>query len=70
MGGQDWDVMGNKAGYTLLRHTLANIREVAPSTAFERGDAIDLVYTGPSTPQSGEAQAFASGVGSLADKKT
>lgn len=69
MGGQDWDVMGNKAGYTLLRHTLANIREVAPTTAFERGDAIALIYTGSSAPR-GAAQALTSGVGSLADKKT
>ena len=70
MGGKVWDVMGNKAGYTLLLHTLDNIREVAPTTAFERGDAIDLVYSGPSTPRGGAAQAFASGVGSLTDKKT
>jgi len=70
MGGKVWDVMGSKAGYTLLMHTLDNIREVAPTTAFERGDAIDLVYAGPSTPRGGTAQAFASGVGSLADKKT
>ena len=69
MGGKIWDVMGSKAGFTLMMHTLDNIREVAPTTAFERGDAIDLVYTGPSTPR-GEAQALTSGVGSLADKKT
>ncbi|EKO38780.1 MAG: hypothetical protein B193_2525 [Solidesulfovibrio magneticus str. Maddingley MBC34] len=70
MGGKVWDVMGNKAGYTLLMATLDNIHDVAPTTAFERGDAIDLVYTGPSTPRGGAAQAFASGVGSLTDKKT
>lgn len=69
MGGKDWDVMGSKAGYTLLRHTLDNIREVAPTTAFERGDAIALIYTGASAPR-GAAQALTSGVGSLADKKT
>ena len=70
MGGKIWDVMGSKAGYTLMMDTLDNIREVAPTTAFERGAAIRLIYTGPSTPQGGSAQAFASGVGSLTDKKT
>lgn len=70
MGGKVWDVMGNKAGYTLLMDTLDNIRDVAPTTAFERGDAIALVYNGPGTPRGGAVQAFASGVGSLADKKT
>ena len=69
MGGKIWDVMGSKAGFTLMTSTLDNIREVAPSTAFERGDAIALVYTGSSTPR-GAAQALTSGVGSLADKKT
>jgi hypothetical protein len=68
--GTFWDVMGNKAGYTLLRLTLDNIRDVAPTTAVERGDAIELVYTGPSAGQGGRAQAFATGVGSLTDKKT
>ena len=68
--GKFWDVMGSKAGFTLLRHTLDNIRDVAPSTAVERGEAIELVYTGQSAGQSGRAQAFATGVGSLTDKKT
>lgn len=70
MGGKVWDVMGSKAGYTLMMDTLDNIREVEPTTAFERGDAIDLVYTGPSAPRGGSAQAFTTGVGSLTDKKT
>ena len=70
MGVKLWDVMGSKAGFALMRNTLDNIREVAPTTAFDRGDAIDLVYAGSGAPQGGPAQAFASGVGSLADKKT
>ncbi len=70
MGGKVWDVMGNKAGYTLLMATLDNIHDVAPTTAFERGDAIALIYNGPSPARGGSAQAFTSGVGSLADKKT
>lgn len=64
-----WDVMGSMGGFTLLRETLGNIREVAPTTAFERGDAIELVYNGPCSNTGGDAQAFTSGVGSLTDKK-
>ena len=63
-----WDVMGSTAGYSLLMNTLDNIRDVAPSTAFERGTPIDLVYTG-SASGSAAAGAFASGVGSLTDAK-
>lgn len=61
-----WDVMGSTAGFSLLKETLDNIREVAPSTAFERGEPIRLVTgDGPVSPDA--ASAFASGVGSLAD---
>ena len=68
MSGKMLDVMGGEAGYSLMMNTLDNIREVAPTTAFERGDAIELVYTGACTVRSG-AQPFASGVGSLTDTK-
>ncbi len=62
-----WDVMGSAAGYSLLMNTLDNIREVAPTTAFERGAPIRLVYTGRvSAPDA--SGAFASGVGSLTDE--
>ena len=64
-----WDVMGSTAGYSLLMNTLDNIRDVAPTTAFERGTPIDLVYTGSASAGSGAAGAFASGVGSLTDAK-
>jgi hypothetical protein len=61
-----WDVMGSTAGFSLMKETLGNIREVAPSTAFERGEPIRLVTgDGPASPDA--ASAFASGVGSLAD---
>ena len=68
MSGKMLEVMGSKAGYTLMMRTLDNIQEVAPTTAFERGDAIDLIYAGPSAARSG-TQPFASGIGSLTDRK-
>lgn len=61
-----WDVMGSTAGFSLMQETLGNIREVAPSTAFECGEPSRLVPgDGPAT--SDAASAFVSGVGSLAN---
>ncbi|MYL85101.1 hypothetical protein GTA51_18505 [Desulfovibrio aerotolerans] len=68
MSGKMLEVMGSKAGYSLMMGTLDNIREVAPTTAFERGDAIDLIYAGARTARS-STQPFASGIGSLTDTK-
>ncbi len=61
------DVMGTTAGYSLLMDTLDNIREVAPTTAFERGEPIRLVVTDTGRGAGDASGAFASGVGSLAD---
>lgn len=63
-----WDVMGSTAGYSLMMDTLDNIKEVAPTTAFERGVPIRLVYSGSRTAGGNAAGAFSSGVGSLADR--
>lgn len=68
MSGKVYEVMGSRAGLSLMMDTLDSIREVAPTTAFERGDAIDLIYTGAATAQGG-VQRITSGVGSLTDKK-
>ena len=68
MSGKMLEVMGSKAGYSLMMGTLDNIREVAPTTAFERGDAIDLIYAGASAARNG-VQSFASDIGSLTDRK-
>jgi len=68
MSGKMLEVMGSRAAYSLMMRTLDNIQEVAPTTAFERGDAIDLIYAGSSAARS-STQPFASGIGSLTDRK-
>ena len=68
MNGKMLEVMGSQAGYSLMMSTLENIQDVAPTTPFERGAAIDLFRTGASEVRGG-AQPFASGIGSLADTK-
>jgi hypothetical protein len=60
--------MGTTAGYSLLMDTLDNIKEVAPTTAFERGEPIRLVVADRGTGSRDVSGAFASGVGSLADE--
>lgn len=60
-----WDVMGSKAGFTLMERTLDNIQDVAPATA--AGSGVSRPGAGQTAPAQDVAGAFASGIGSLTD---